>query len=601
LVLHGPPLRLHSGQPLTGAALSANFRSRVVRVPTHQLILIATFTAGALFRLVPYFLRPSLWLDEARLALNIGAKSFEGLIGPLAYDQSAPLLFLWIEKLAMIVGGPNEYALRALPLLAGLITPVLTYFLAARVAGKSEAALAAGFTALSPSLVQYSIQLKPYETDALVCVSLLLAFVAESSRRKDHGPGPVTLMLGAVAVWLSVTTPFVLAGIAAASYPTFRRKPGVFGAVVLCWGLSFAVAYWLVYRSASANPYLRWFWSERFLTLWVPGVLGRAYGAAREVLFTSVVSDVSEVADTLLGNGCLLLTAGLVGFLVLLGVRRLMRTNPSIAILFIGSISASLLASCLGLYPVAARMMLFAVPILLTLLVVGATDLYRRRRRLRMGIAGVLGVIVLAGQLRNVVRADDPYRSGHLRPAVAFLQTALLPGEPIYVEAGVLPAWTFYTTNWSHPDISRLERMAREASFGGGAFENQRSRGRRVSGDGAELVFPFHGGVELLGVGDGGAFRVGARHKPPSDPGWAASEAQRIRMAARPTAWLVTIKLPWADIKLDEAIRSAGGVRRDSLVADYAVVARYQFANESASTPVNLDQSPEPRPGNDSR
>lgn len=72
-------------------------------------------------------------------------------------------------------------------------------------------------------------------------------------------------------------------------------------------------------------------------------------------------------------------------------------------------------------------------------------------------------------------------------------------------------------------------------------------------------------------------------------------------MAARPTAWLVTIKLPWADIKLDEAIRSAGGVRRDSLVADYAVVARYQFANESASTPVNLDQSPEPRPGNDSR
>jgi Dolichyl-phosphate-mannose-protein mannosyltransferase len=569
---------------VSDAESAANLPSGIGKIPGYQLVLISAFTAGALFRLVPYFLSPSLWLDEARLALNIGAKSFAGLLGPLAYDQSAPPLFLWIEKLAMIVGGPNEYALRALPLVAGLITPVLTYFLVARFAGKSEAALAAGLTALSPSLVQYSIQLKPYETDALVSVGLLLAFVVDSSRREDHGPGPVTLVLGAVAIWLSVTAPFVLAAIAVASYPTFRRKPQVFGALVLCWSLSFSVAYWLAYRSASANPYLRWFWSERLLTLWTPGVLGRAYGAAREVFFTSVVSDVFEVGDTLLAHSCLLLTASIVAIFALLGLRHLLRTNPAVAILFGGSISASLLASCLGLYPVAARMMLFAAPILLTLLVVGAAELYRTRPQLRMGILGVLGAIVLAGQLRNVVRADDPYRSGHLRPAVAFLQASLLPGEPIYVEAGALPAWTFYTTDWSHPDMSRLERMAHEASFGGGAFENQASRGRRVAGDGADLVFPFRDGVELLGVGDGGAFRVGARHKPPSDTGWAESEAQRIRMAARPTAWLVTIKLPWADIKLDAAIRSAGGVRRDSLVADYAVVARYQFANESAST-----------------
>ncbi len=569
---------------MSDAESSANLPSRIRRIPGYQLILIAAFTAGALFRLVPYFLRPSLWLDEARLALNIGGKSFASLLGPLAYDQSAPPLFLWIEKLAMIVGGPNEYALRALPLLAGLITPVLTYFLAVRITGKTEAGLAAGLTALSPSLVQYSIQLKPYETDAMVCVGLLLAFAVDSSRRDDRGPGPVTLALGLVAVWVSVIAPFVLAAIAAASFPAVRRKPRMFSAVVVCWGLSFALVYWLAYRYASANPYLRWFWSERVLTLWVPGVLGRAYGAAREVLFTSVVSDVFEVGDTLLAHACLLVTASIVAILALLGLRHLLRTYPAVAILFGGSISASLLASGLGLYPVAARMMLFAVPIMLTLLVVGATDLYRTRPQLRMVIVGVLGLIVAAGQLRNVVRADDPYRSGHLRPAVAFLQAAMRQGEPIYVEAGALPAWTFYTTDWSHPDAARLERMAHEASFGGGAFENQASRGRRVSGDGAELVFPFHDGVELLGVGDGGPFRVGARHKPPSDPGWAESEAQRIRVAARPTAWLVTTKLFWADLRLDTAIRSAGGVRRDSLVADYAVVARYQFANESAST-----------------
>src|SRR5882724_178028 len=150
------------------------------RVPRDRLVLLAALTAGTLFRVIPYSQRPSLWLDEARLALNLGSRSFTSLLHPLAYDQAAPPLFLWGEKLAMMVGGANEFALRALPLVAGLLIPIVTYLLALRIAGNGVAFLAAALTALSPSLVQYSILLKPYETDALVCVGLLLAALVES-------------------------------------------------------------------------------------------------------------------------------------------------------------------------------------------------------------------------------------------------------------------------------------------------------------------------------------------------------------------------------------------------------------------------------------
>src|SRR5262249_36027283 len=108
-------------------------------MPYDQLVLVVALSAGALFRLIPYVERPSLSLDESRLALNVGARSFAGLLQPLAYDQSAPPGFLWAEKLAMLLAGANEYALRAVPLIASLLVPALGYVLAVRTTNRRVA------------------------------------------------------------------------------------------------------------------------------------------------------------------------------------------------------------------------------------------------------------------------------------------------------------------------------------------------------------------------------------------------------------------------------------------------------------------------------
>src|SRR5262249_35790648 len=103
-------------------------------------------------------------------------------------------------------------------------------------------------------------------------------------------------------------------------------------------------------------------------------------------------------------------------------------------------------------------------------------------------------------------------------------------------------------------------------------------------GDGAELVFRLNAHAELLGLGDGGPFRPGDRHKRPADPGWAASEAQRIRQAATPTAWLAAAESFGAGQELGPALRSLCAVRKDSLVGHGVVLARYQFPRDSAPT-----------------
>jgi hypothetical protein len=58
---------------------------------------------------------------------------FLGLARPLDYAQSAPVGFLWLERLAVVLGGVNELALRAVPFLAGVLLLVALWSLARRL------------------------------------------------------------------------------------------------------------------------------------------------------------------------------------------------------------------------------------------------------------------------------------------------------------------------------------------------------------------------------------------------------------------------------------------------------------------------------------
>src|SRR6266566_3686397 len=88
----------------------------------------ALIAFGFLLRIARYLANRSLWLDEVLLARNILDRSFFGLLAPLDLNQGAPVGFLMLQKLAVSALGGSEYALRFVPLLAGIISLPLFWF-----------------------------------------------------------------------------------------------------------------------------------------------------------------------------------------------------------------------------------------------------------------------------------------------------------------------------------------------------------------------------------------------------------------------------------------------------------------------------------------
>ena len=135
------------------------------------LILIVV---GTILRVRQYLFNRSLWMDEAFLSSNIVPRSYGALLEPLNDDQGAPIGFLLIEKLATAAFGNSEYALRLVPLLAGIAALPLFYFAARRIVGRTAALTGLGLLAFSRPGIYYSTEVKRYSVDLAVTVLILL-------------------------------------------------------------------------------------------------------------------------------------------------------------------------------------------------------------------------------------------------------------------------------------------------------------------------------------------------------------------------------------------------------------------------------------------
>ena len=61
-----------------------------------QLIAWGIVLLGVALRVGVYAWNTGFWYDEGWLIQNVQDKSFMDLVGPLANDQAAPLLYVWM-------------------------------------------------------------------------------------------------------------------------------------------------------------------------------------------------------------------------------------------------------------------------------------------------------------------------------------------------------------------------------------------------------------------------------------------------------------------------------------------------------------------------
>ncbi|MGH7505699.1 MAG: glycosyltransferase family 39 protein, partial [Longimicrobiales bacterium] len=522
--------------------------------PLHWIPIAAALliSAGAALRLIQYGAQRSLWLDEAMLAVNIGGRSFRELLAPLDYEQIAPPLFLWAERTLLLLGGADEWTLRALPVLAGILLPVLTWILARRLLPATWALLAVALVAFSPTLIRFSNEVKPYSMDAAVGAALVL-LALDLGRAPERGTHWWRLgAAGVLSIAVSAGAIFVLVAILLALVVAepMRKRIGWMKRLApmgSAWALTFVVLYLGVYHRSSSSAYMAAFWESGFIRPFQSDSALRLWNAIHGVLSSLFLGTLSPSRWGTAVGYATGVQAAFAAILIGIGFSMVARRRSlTEALLLAGPIAVPFIASALGLYPVNIRLVLFAVPGLAILLAAGVPRFLAALPGRARGMALLASVGFLLGPalLRDAIEALHPHHRQETRPLVTALAREGEPSEPVYVSAAAIPAWLFYTTDWSAPDRERLRWFAVQAGSSGPAFHSRISRGRPVRKEGFNLVRSDGVRPEIVGI------PTGQRHLTPSgglglsdrpDPGWAENEARRIRGAAPSAVWVLFV------------------------------------------------------------
>ncbi|MEP6571605.1 MAG: glycosyltransferase family 39 protein [Gemmatimonadota bacterium] len=534
---------------------SATRTQRWLRLAPGTLIVL-----GALLRLRAYFHFRPLWLDEAMLSLNIGSRSFVQLLKPLTDDQSAPIPFLWATRLSITVGGMNEASLRLLPLVCGVLLLVLLWRTARNLLDTLPALVALAMAVLSPLLIYYSNEVKPYVVDALVTlivVNAVLVVIADSESPK---PWRRLGLTGVFAVLASAPAFLVLAGAGAALLFT----PGIWAGresrrrllfTGTAWACTFGVVYVAFIRPAASNPYLQTYWASSFLSPLEPHLASRAASAFGTTMQGIFVGDGGSWRAT-------------VGLALLLGCAagavRLARTRgvPILMLLVVPPLAA-VAASMVHRYPIAPRLMLFASPLTILLLAAGLDGFTARLERgartvALLVVSGAILLLPLRGAIHGFIA---PSEQEDVRSLTKMFAREHRRGEAIYVFSRSVPSWAFYSTDWSAPDLLRIGRLTELVGSSGPAFRNAPTRGRAVANEGDSLQFREADFQELIGIpaGTGPTLEEpGGAERP--DTGWADNERRRIRIAAglEPAWVLVSSFKPAVGTELLRSLKEGG-------------------------------------------
>jgi len=528
----------------------------------------AIVASGGALRIGLYLSGRSFASDEAKLALCIAGETFGSLLEPLPHDQVAPVPYLWLERALFLALGPGERALRLPSLAAGLAGLVLLAALVRRLSGPAAGLLALALASASPLLVRYGVELKPYGLDALAALGLVWLTLdvlddPASDRRRWR-----LLAAGALALAVSLPAVFVTAGAAAALLVTAEVRSrigrGRLALAGAAWAASFGLVYTLSYRHAARHEYFTRFWEGRFLRPWNDG------GRRSVEALGQVLSDLLDGRPRAFG-GTLTLGLAAVALAGLVAVRR--RRGAGLTVLLAVPTGAVAVASLLGLYPIASRLLVFVAPLWLLLLAEGvslaSTKLPGRRTPLlALALIGVLAPYrPVLRQLRDLADPSQEEDAGRL---LARMRERRTSGQPVYLFSRAVPPWVYYTTDWGAPDLRRHRWYADLTSSTGRAFYNAPSRGRPVTAEEAGgLTYAGPGGLELLGLPTGLAIRAGRSigHLRP-DPGWAEVEAARIHDVARPDVWLFLshfFECPAQAEELLRAVEERGGRVRERL------------------------------------
>jgi hypothetical protein len=458
---------------------------------------------GAVVQLYQWWAARPFWVDEEMIAVNIRDRSFADLAGLLWLDQSAPLGWLEVQRLALLTLNESERALRLVPVAFNVAMLAAATWAGRRWMSPAGAAALVLLCSSGQWVSHYSLELKHYSADIFFGLLLpaLVVWVSEA-----HTPthrlrrAAIWWTAAALGQWCANGAVLVAPASALVLWLTLWRKDGRRTAVVFAvMGMAclavFGVHYLLSIRFTIGSGYLREYW-------W-PGMPPASAGVVTAFgwLFRQAGPFAVTPGGSALELAVLFWGTSIGGFLF--GRPRLLGS------LFAAVLISACALALIRLVPLYERLGLWTVPALYGGIALAvdagirwARDGYREKILARAALGVILAgcglwvcIDVAARGWRDVTtaRPRDTNHSVDDRTGVTWLLTRKQPGDAVLTTTLGLPAVWWYGGASVAPPASGgfLPEGNRilEVSDNPGASCDEDALGRALAGHDRALVY----------------------------------------------------------------------------------------------------------------
>ncbi len=399
--------------------------------------------AGIALRVILWYQNRDLVQDEANLARNLYERGFMRLAEPLSYEQYAPPLFLWIEKLAAMLAGFSEKALRFYPLLCGiaslfLFRQVLRHYMKSVAAWLPMALLACTYL-----FIRYSAEVKQYMPDAMVTLALLaVALETDVLKTATKRFLLIWAIAGSIAIWASMPSVFVLCGIGCYYGWICHRKEEfvkllwVMG-VAAFWGLQFGAYYYMVLQPQADSSYLQQYHANYFLSAFPSSMAEWMHNRDRlkEILGNAGgFDDYNEIPNLI--------------FIVIAVIYLIVRRTKDFFLVVL-PILLTLLASAANKFSLLERVILFMQPLVVLLIGIGFWRIMKIKflpTQLALIGYGVYTICVY----NSFWLFEKKLVFQEATAGMSYVQGQGGKGTQLYVHDATVPAYLYYTR--IHPE-----------------------------------------------------------------------------------------------------------------------------------------------------
>ena len=329
---------------------------RINNCKFEKTIIIIISAIGIILPLIQFIYNRSLCGDEVWLSLNIINRNHYELLKPLDYAQSAPILFLQIEKIFSELIPNSEFGLKTFPFICHL----LSLFLFNRIIkivfkNFSTIIFALSLFIFNMTIIIYSNEVKQYMTDILIVMTVY--YLILKNYNNDNNKYTFLIIVGAISIFLSNAAPIILftTGIYLIhdyyTHKTKKIKNLVY--VFAVWAISFFLYYFLFIHYNPTKNIMIDIWEGSFIA-------NNPFDIAFYKFLLQKGSSLLLFLFPFGGLGEWLIILMLTGIISLIKKRR-----TDIIILTITPIVLTFILSSFKLYPIVPRILLFFVPILI--------------------------------------------------------------------------------------------------------------------------------------------------------------------------------------------------------------------------------------------